>query len=61
MDCHTCGHSMQSTGCHQSGQPFQWCPNCGTIRTCDGIVAAPFLALQQPVNETGAEILAREG
>lgn len=42
--CPTCAYRMTAMGCTITGRPFHWCPNCGTVRTCDGVEAVPDLA-----------------
>jgi hypothetical protein len=41
MKCPTCQADMLVFGCRVSELPFHWCPNCGTLNTCDR--DAPFV------------------
>lgn len=43
MSCPSCDATMHNFGCLVSGRPAFWCPRCGTLKTCEGHVAAPDL------------------
>lgn len=46
-NCPTCGNRFSTMGCSFSDMPLHWCPNCGTLRTCEGLVATPARELEK--------------
>lgn len=43
MSCPTCDHTLHEMGCRTTGMPFFWCPRCGTMKTCDGVIVKPSI------------------
>lgn len=43
MVCPKCFYRMTELGCTVEHRPAHWCPSCGTLRTCDGVVVTPTI------------------